>query len=236
MGGTPKRATVIAVAASAFIAAGAAAYAATPPVPGPDGLIRICVEAKDLGHYNDLRFLINGAKYCKSGEKQIWWNQRGRTGATGPRGPQGAQGEQGLAGEQGPQGPAGEQGATGQAGPQGEPGPAGTSAVYTGSPGNNDIVTGDFAVVSVSVPAGKYAVTATTKALNAGDNVRIASCGIGGINNSTSQGDALEPGSDSVLTFIGEVDSAGGQIQLICAGSSGAVQYSFSQLMAVKVG
>jgi len=226
-----NRAAVVTLAASVLIGGGVAAAS----IPNANGTIAVCIKGK--GEY------FPAHNVCEEGYRAVRWNITGPRGATGPKGETGATGETGPKGETGATGAPGQDGAPGQQGPQGEPGEPGepgapgTSAVYTGSPGNNDIVTGDFAVVSVSVPAGKYAVTATTKALNAGGNVRTASCGIGGINNATNQGEALEPDADSVLTFIGEVNTAGGQIQLVCTGSAGeAVQYSFSQLMAVKVG
>jgi len=231
-----KPALVMTLAASALIGLGAAAHAATPAIPGPDGVIRICVEAKDIGHYNDLRFLINGAISCGRGEKLIWWNQRGRTGATGPRGPEGSQGP---AGEQGPAGPTGEKGATGPAGPQGEPGPAGpagASGAFVGTNNDVHIVTGDFVVGSVGVTGGTWAVTATTAAYNAGDNTRSASCTING-DSSTARLQALQPNEGDEVTVIGivNVGSGGDNVNLVCSGSQ-AVQFSFSQVMAIKVG
>lgn len=109
--GEPRKRTHLKRVVSVTVVAGitlggmtAAAFAATPAIPGADGIIRVCVEADDVGHYNDLRFLLNGYKWCKRGEKQIFWNQKGRTGATGPKGAIGAKGD---AGSQGPAGPAG---------------------------------------------------------------------------------------------------------------------------------
>lgn len=114
---------------------GVAAFAATPAIPGPGGIIRACIEFDDVGKLSEeIRFLVNNQKFCPRGERQIWWNQRGRTGATGAKGATGAQGPQGETGPQGPpgpqgdQGPAGQNGSDGAPGAQGPPGPAGPPA------------------------------------------------------------------------------------------------------------
>lgn len=114
---------------------GVAAFAAAPAIPGPSGLIRVCIENDDIGNRSEeLRFLINTQRYCARGERQIFWNQRGRTGATGPKGATGAQGPQGIQGpqgEQGPQGPPGPAGPNGSDGAPGGVGPAGPAFVPT---------------------------------------------------------------------------------------------------------
>jgi len=103
---------------------------------------------------------------------------KGDTGATGPAGPQGPKGDTGdtgatgPAGATGPQGPKGDTGAPGPAGPQGPKGntgatgPAGPSDVYYYREYyNTDITTPlnqiDYVTVNyVSLPPGKYLVTA----------------------------------------------------------------------------
>lgn len=107
-------------------AVGAAAFAATPAVPGSDGYIRICVEANDIGHYNDLRFLVNGKTTCGRGEKLIFWNQKGPVGAKGATGAIGAAGAKGDKGDQGDKGDKGDKGDPGTPGSPGSPGAPGT--------------------------------------------------------------------------------------------------------------
>lgn len=77
---------------------------------------------------------ISASGHCKSGERGLNWNVKGRrgriglTGSQGAIGPQGGTGSQGTAGADGttgPQGPQGDAGATGPQGPQGDTGPTG---------------------------------------------------------------------------------------------------------------
>lgn len=75
-------------------------------------------------------------------------------GAVGPMGPPGVQGPQGPQGSQGPQGAAGQQG------PQGPPGP-GTHA-YAASCSSCPGLSGLTTMLSLSVPAGSYVISAKT--------------------------------------------------------------------------
>jgi hypothetical protein len=90
------------VAAVAFAAAGAVAYAS---IPDAGGLIHGCYKSD----HGDLRVIDPSApkkdqNSCKTDETALDWNQQG---VPGPQGPQGAQGPQGPQGIQGPQGASG---------------------------------------------------------------------------------------------------------------------------------
>ena len=130
---------------------------------------------------------------CTSLETPISWSQQGPKGDPGAAGPpgakgdkgdqgfegdrglqgeQGLQGERGLQGEQGLQGERGlqgEQGLQGERGLQGEPGPPGASGLstaYTFANGGHEILVpgaADVTVVSGSLPAGKYVLSAKVK-------------------------------------------------------------------------
>ncbi|HEY8581589.1 MAG TPA: hypothetical protein VIL49_01530 [Capillimicrobium sp.] len=81
-----------------------------------------------------------------------------RKALRGRPGPAGAQGPQGLRGPQGEPGPAGPEGPQGPPGPAGPGGAAGAALVRTTGP---DVFTGTTPyVVSGTLPAGAYAVTA----------------------------------------------------------------------------
>jgi hypothetical protein len=85
---------------------------------------------------------------------------KGDTGATGPAGPAGPKGDTGAPGPAGPAGPAGPQGPKGDKGDTGAAGPS--DAYYYRQIGPTDIdVPGAYALVNyVTLPAGKYVVSA----------------------------------------------------------------------------
>jgi hypothetical protein len=103
--------------------------------------------------------------------------EKGDTGATGPAGPAGPQGDKGETGAVGPAGPAGpagaqgEKGATGATGPAGPQGPKGdtgaagpSDAYYYRQYWETDLIAADYTTIDyISVPAGKYVVTAKTQ-------------------------------------------------------------------------
>src|SRR5215212_4058197 len=99
---SPMRITLPRVALVGALALGLTG-AAVAAVPGPDGEIHGCYNAK-----GSLRLVdpsdpsMPGA--CDDKETPLTWNQ---TGPQGPAGQQGPQGPKGATGSQGPQGPAG---------------------------------------------------------------------------------------------------------------------------------
>ena len=91
-------------------------------VPGADGVIRGCYDARSGG----VRIIdVAAGQSCRSNETSVNWNQTGRAGPAGPAGPAGLTGAMGPAGPAGASGPAGPPGATGPAGPVGPAGPMG---------------------------------------------------------------------------------------------------------------
>ncbi|HEY7003308.1 MAG TPA: lamin tail domain-containing protein [Gaiellaceae bacterium] len=98
------RSKILVALGVAVVALTGAAFAATQ-IPDGKGVIHGCRKANG----GALR-VVARASACRSGEKTLSWNQKGRAGAAGPKGPAG------------PAGAKGDTGAPGPAGPQGPPG------------------------------------------------------------------------------------------------------------------
>jgi hypothetical protein len=222
-----------AVVGALAVGIGAAGAFAAVPIPGADGKIRVCVKYEDINKYEQVRWITKTT--CPAGEKLIAWNAKGPKGDKGEKGDKGDTGAEGPAGPPGPPGPAGPEG---PAGPKGDPGENGTGAVYTAHDDTIHIVTGDLTLVSVDVPAGKYAVTGTLQVYNAGDDDRSAYCRITPDSSGfTDRRDDVTPEELDSMSVTGVTDFAGGAINLICnSGVGDAVQLQFSNIMAVKVG
>lgn len=145
---------LIATAAGMVVLAGGVAVAA---IPDSGGIIHGCY-GKAFG---GLR-VIDTAKTsnCGPGEVALNWNQQGPKGDTGPQGPIG------------PKGDAGAQGAAGPKGDTGLQGPIGPSDGYIARHPNEAIsVAGDGQdVVSLSVRAGSYMITAKANIQNQDPN------------------------------------------------------------------
>ena len=127
--------------------AGGVAYAT---IPDSAGVIHGCYSKS-----GSLRVIDpSKSQHCAAAETPIQWNQ------TGPQGLPGAPGTNGATGTAGP------------AGPQGVPG---TAAVYTSADGHGSFDTFlDWVTVgSLDVPAGRYAVTASTWVHNNNNNENI---------------------------------------------------------------
>ena len=139
----------------------ATAIIAFASIPGPGGAISACYSNTT----GALRVIDTGTS-CRNGETALTISQ------TGPQGPQGVQGPAGPAGPQGPQGPqgsAGPQGATGDPGPQGPQGAPGSGLPDVYSARQTLPVTpliGRVILVSLTVPAGSYAISAKAMGIN----------------------------------------------------------------------
>ena len=118
--------------------------AAVAAVPGPDGVIHGCYNAKGALHLIDASDGTMPAS-CTASEKPLDFNQKGPMGPMGPAGPKGATGATG---------PMGPKGATG---PQGPAGPSFVRGHFrVGSHG----IPSDYATyASVSMPQGLYQVS-----------------------------------------------------------------------------
>jgi hypothetical protein len=166
-----RRAGISTLAVVGVLAAAGVAYAA---IPGPDGVINACYNTGS-NPSGQLRVIdpATGAK-CSKNEYALNFNQQGPKGDQGDVGPQGAKGDTGATG------PTGATGATGPIGPAGVQGPAGAAGAAT--PPAYAIAGIDLAVVgvdsretktiaSLSLPAGRYALSAPLSFVNFdGDN------------------------------------------------------------------
>jgi hypothetical protein len=134
---------------------------------------------------------------CKSKETALSWNKEGPPGERGSAGEKGAAGERGSAGAKGDagergsagekggtgeRGPAGEKGATGERGPAGEKGATGERGPSGGSPvayeaeteGTvNQLPSSETTLAHVTVPAGKYLVSAKTWVIDEGSKLGV---------------------------------------------------------------
>lgn len=262
-----RQGTVFGVGVGLLVATlgGAAAFAASPAIPGADGIIRVCVESKDVGHYNDLRFLLNGYKWCKSGEKQIAWNYKGRTGATGAKGATGAQGlpgekgdkgDPGAPGQPGQQGQQGEKGEKGEKGDKGDPGPpgpgGGTSVAKFAS--LRAVSAGDEIVTAgeMDLATGSWAVQASVQVrLDSGGDNAISLCelrhgtGVIGFGRFSLHDRGDRPGisGSSTIALNGGalVPAGGGDVSVGCRivdsrpGSGNRIFVEGGQMMAIHV-
>jgi len=145
----------IGAATAAFIVA--VALAAITVAQG-SGVINACFKVQN----GQLR-LVSAAGQCLPSEQAITWNQ------AGVQGPQGEQGEPGL---QGPQGP---QGAQGEVGPRG---PSDAWDVYRQtlvSITGTSLATANV-LLSIDLPAGKFAITSKANISSAGSGGGFVRC------------------------------------------------------------
>jgi hypothetical protein len=219
--------TLIALAA---VAAGVAlATGVTLPFSGDGNTINGCYSSGGA-----LKLETTSAPTCPSGYVPIHWNV---TGPQGPVGPQGIQGARGLTGATGAQGANGAPGATGATGATGA---AGVSDAYVGS---NDAPVGilrspagDYEVVSVTVPAGNYVVTATSQLFDF-DNSGSSNCTLLAdatpIDGKTGSVEELE---SQPMAFSGVASlPSGGKLSISCWTFQDGVEMWNSKLIALKV-
>jgi hypothetical protein len=142
----------VALAATWLALASGGAYALAS---SSGATITVCVSHKTGTLYT--------AKQCARDDKKLSWNQRE------PQGPQRANG---------PQGPQGPQGLQGLPGAPGQPGPVGPSNAFATSTQNSvTLVAGTFTpVLSETVPAGNYVITATANLQNTVGFERTVNC------------------------------------------------------------
>jgi len=194
-------------------ALGAGAWAA---IPGPDGIIHSCYRKRG----GQLR-VINAAAKCRHGEVGLNWSETGPPGPRGGGGPRGHTGARGLQGVQGPSGPVG------------PVGPAGAGNAYAASQaGSVTLSSSQQNILSLSVPAGKYIVSATVEITNddgsAGPPVE-ASCAL-----RDEPGDTAEVSAAATIPFVEKLTAAqtlpldgawslagAAQLELMCTQPSG---------------
>lgn len=219
----------IVFSAVSILLLGAIGYAS---IPGADGVIYACYKKSG----GSLRVIDRDVTNCSKDETLISWNQQG---PPGPQGPQGPQGEPGPVGPQGPQGP------------QGPAGPAGASAATFAFTPSTVVINGTLTqVLSKSLPAGNWAVTATADirtgipVLN--DITRTSRCELhnaaGGVIGSAGDRRTIHEDEFGIISLSmnggAVVPEGGGVVSLWCLfqSESSAASVEHAQMMFVQVG
>ena len=202
------------------------AYAA---IPDAGGVIHGC--SKPSVGPGNLR-VIDPAKgqECAWNEHRLDWNQ---IGPSGPQGPSGPPGPAGSVGSLGPAGTPGAAGATGPSGPKGDPGTSGTSAGYHASTSTQFPLAGTETILSKTLPAGNYIVTAAIDTrYDIPDDFGAGYCTIPGSQRWARPADEVWY---ITIALTSGVVHGGGALQLTCTESSGDFQIDGANLTAVKV-
>jgi len=178
---------------------------------------------------------------------------KGANGSNGAKGDAGAKGDLGPAGSQGGQGPKGDKGDSGPIGPSGGPqgpmGPAGPAGPATDGFSISAPSAVPFAATSnqfvilqtLSLPAGKYLITAHSMAHNASVSESTINCTLnaGGLTI-----DSLGPGGGDVATNVdtsinlngAATLGSAGSVTIVCQTSAILGDYPQRTISAVKLG
>ena len=216
--------TKLAAGAAVLVAlvAGGVSYAS---IPGAGGVISACYDKQS----GQVRIYDAGGgipKGCGKTETAISWNQQGPKGDKGDTGPQGPAGPTGGAGPPGPAGPAG---ATGPAGPAGS---AGTSAAFSASRGAVTVA-GLTTIISKTLPAGNYVLTAHVNLINPGSEGADGYCDIDGDHGDLYYSDVHLWLANVTLTSA--ITHPGGPVLVTCTEESGNIDVRNASLTAIKV-
>ena len=189
---------------------GTIAYAAV----GTGGVITGCYATN-----GSLRVVDPSTAGCRSNETAIQWNQTGPVGPAGPQGPMGSRGPEGL---QGPQGPQGTDGLTGPAGPPG------TADAYIAR-ADLRVVRGDTPLVTLSLPAGSYAVFGKAYGVTVSQTNAKREC-------SLSTGERTQIGPDTGVVVVEDliVLTAPATVSMSCSLNAG--EAATITLTAISIG
>jgi hypothetical protein len=210
-------------AATAVAAALVLAGVAFGAIPGTGGVISACYD-KQSGQVRIYDAASSTPKGCGKTEASISWNQQGPKGDTGPQGPSGPAGPAGPAGSAGPEGPAG---------PAGPAGAAGTTMAFSASRGEVQVA-GLTTIISKTLPAGKYVVTAHVLTFSPSfEDDASGECDITGDSAFFyfPDGDA----SNGNATLTSAISHPGGPLLLTCTETRGNFDVSNASLTAIKV-
>ena len=226
-GRTVARISATAVLLSAAGGAAASGAGVLPrSIPDPGGVIHGCYPTNA-----PLKpvFLIDPAtgRECPGGFTAFTFNQTGPPGPSGPTGPQGPTGIPGPAGPAGPKGDPGLPGTPGPAGPpgpqgiQGVPGPAGTDGFASQAwIARNDFgpdlsASADTPVVTLTLPAGNYALFAKGLMISAADRPGFGVCKL---TTGETEAEIVVPGSQGTSFYLQDLLSlnAPGTVTMSC--------------------
>jgi hypothetical protein len=162
---------------------------------------------------------------CRRDDELINWNQTGPAGAPGVKGAPGPAGLSGATGPAGPQGLKGDPGLPGPQGPMGDTGPTGPSDVYYNEVQNPTPDSFGNASVSLTLPAGNYAVSAKAYVFTQASIPENTICTLSGDGTHTDQSGAT--GQPSSVQTVGlqtvQSLSSGGSVTLNCGLSGSGV-------------
>ena len=150
---------------------------------------------------------------------EFFWNQ------VGPQGPQGP------AGPAGPTGATGAPGATGATGPAGAAG-TGTAFVSSGGSGGQTVTT-PIDLASLTLPAGKYLITATVHIGTIDEDEQIFTCTLPPVDPSPSRVTVPGLGYASLTMIEPFTATASTKVTLNCGGFNSIVQGSTLSAIAV---
>lgn len=208
----------------------ALAGAAWAAIPGPEGIIHGCYNK----HTGALRVIDTAAHgKCKRGESELNWME------VGPPGPRGGGGPRGVTGKTGPEGPKGAAG--------------GLSNAYTASESTTVPLssTEPAKVLTLELPAGDYAVTASVEIANEDTKpgTEAATCTLKKASSTTGEATAVatvpflehvEGGEAQTVPLVGTWSlSATEALELACkktSTGSGTVSAKLARIDAVDVG
>jgi hypothetical protein len=223
----PSRTHLIAIAAFvAAVSGGGSAVAlgldSTPTV------YQACLQ-RDSGMLYNVKLNPSTPPRCRREDKLIsWsWNQTGPAGATGSQGARGPAGASGATGPAGPQGLKGDPGLAGPQGAKGDTGPTGPSDVYYNEAQNPTPDSFGNASVSLTLPAGNYAVSGKAYVFTQASIPENTICSMFGDGAHSDQSGATGQPISTQTIGLQTVQSlsAGGTVTLNCGLSgSGATQ------------
>ena len=221
-----RKGSILTLALLGVMAAVGVTYAA---IPSSDGVIHSCYASGAGG----LRVIdVQAGATCNKSEKSLNWNVQGPRGPVGPIGPVGPVGPQGTTGDAGSTGATGPQGPKGDTGPTGPAGASGASDLYFAHDDRSESRTTSH--LSLSVPAGTYAITARAEVENETADQTLNDC-------SLSTGDYLNldiaVGTRQTVTLLGapKFDQPT-EINLSCDTDSGGWFGTGFVISAIRVG
>jgi len=206
---------ISAVVSALAVGIGTVSAFAAVPIPGADGKIRACVKYEDINKYEQMRWITTAT--CPKGEKLIAWNAKGI---------------------QGPKGATGAAGPPGTPGADGKDGDPGISEAHFDADTNtgHGLGTSTSTIFTLTVPAGTYAVTATTEIINYYDDTHGVACSLNK-EVQTRRDVLVEPDDSEVLTVIGKITTDDGKINLTCNASvSPGAEADDPSILATRIG
>jgi hypothetical protein len=200
----PSRTQLITIAASVAALAGGGSAVASGLADSTATVYQGCLQ-HNVGALYNVKLNPGAAPHCRRDDKLISWNQTGPAGVTGA---QGAKGDPGLPGPQGA---------------KGNPGPTSPSDVYFNEIQDPTPDSFGNASVSVTLPAGNYAVSGKAYVFTQASIAENTVCTLSGDGTHADQSGATGQPTSTQTIALETVQSlsGGGRVSLNC-GLSGS--------------